>query len=89
MEITTRQLCLIIFINIFAVKALSLPSVLFKQVGTDSMFVILLAILIEIIIWFLLIKAFTHFSNTDFAGAVRSFIGNVGAKIICALVLIL
>ena len=89
MEITTRQLCLIIFINIFAVKALSLPSVLFKQVGTDSIFVILLAILIEIVIWWLLIKAFTHFSNTDFAGAVRSFLGEAGAKLICVLVLIL
>lgn len=89
MEITTRQLCLIIFINIFAVKALSLPSVLFKQVGTDSIFVILLAILIETIIWWLLIKAFTHFSNTDFAGSVRGFLGEAGAKIICILVLIL
>ncbi len=89
MEITTRQLCLIIFINIFAVKALSLPSVLFKQAGTDSIFVILIAILLEIVIWYVLIKVFTRLSNTDFASSIRSFLGEFGSKFICLLVLVL
>lgn len=89
MEITTRQLCLIIFINIFAVKALSLPSILFKEAGSDGIFVVALAILLELVIWYLLIKAFTYFSNTDFASMIRGFLGEVGVKIISIVILLL
>lgn len=89
MEITTRQLCLIIFINFFAIKAFSLPSVLFKMTGTDSFFVVLLTLLLEVVVWVLLIKAFTYFSNTSFADAVRSFLGEVGVKIVCFIIMLL
>ncbi len=89
MQITTRQLGILIFMNIFAIKALSLPGILLDSVGTDGIFVVAGVVVIELIAWAILIKCFVAFQKEGMRGILEKVIGKVGTKIVYFIVLAL
>lgn len=85
MKVNYRQVCVLTLLGMIALKFLGLPSFLYVDAGTSSIFIALILMCIDAVFAFLILSLIEKSGQPNIYEFLKYCVGRVGAKIILAI----